>query len=358
MLHPGPLVADGGIDVAVEAGASTALDLAAVADEAVHGFLRAAWFEAGAHSLALSTLTARRPATGEPLAAIPLVERRLGPLSLREVPGSYWPYRSVPIACDADADELAAMFASPEACAALGRAWRLGPVHADDPTVPRRVAAAQHGGWTLLSRSLGTAFVVDLAGLAADGPWPGTKTLRKNRWLERRLAESGALEFSMVEPGQWGEPVFDLLARIEGESWVGRSADARDTKFLHAGSRAVWARAVADPEIAARLYGSILQVGGESAAFTFGLRCGDTLYFIANSYSERFREGSPGRILLYRDLQQAAAAGVRTIGWGAGDPGYKSEMGARPGPEILDLLFVRGRLAAALARPLWRTRKG
>jgi hypothetical protein len=46
---------------------------------------------------------------------------------------------------------------------------------------------------------------------------------------------------------------------------------------------------------------------------------------------------------------------VETIGWGAGDPGYKSEMGARPGPDILDLLFVRGPLAA-LARPLWRSR--
>ena len=136
-------------------------------------------------------------------------------------------------------------------------------------------------------------------------------------------------------------------AGIEAESWVGRKADARDTKFLHPASRRVWERAVGDPMIADRLSCSILEVGGVPAAFTFSLRCGDTLYFIANSYSERFAEGSPGRILLYRDFQRAAEDGVVKVGWGAGDPGYKSEMGAEPGPDIVDLLLVRGPMCRA-----------
>ena len=91
MLHPGPLVADGALDVAVEPGASPALDLAAAADARVHAFLRSTWFGAAVADNDLVTLTARRPITGEPLAAIPLVTRRLGPLKLREVPGSYCP---------------------------------------------------------------------------------------------------------------------------------------------------------------------------------------------------------------------------------------------------------------------------
>ena len=85
-------------------------------------------------------------------------------------------------------------------------------------------------------------------------------------------------------------------------------------------------------------------------------RSGATRHYIANSYSERFAGRSPGRILLYRDFQQAAEAGIETIGWGAGDPGYKTEMGAEPGPDILDLLFVRGGVLAALARPFWERR--
>jgi len=353
LLHPGPLVADGRIEAAIEPGASTALDLAAAADEGCHAFLRAAWFGAAAGDATVTTLVGRDPLSGEPVAAIPLVERRFGPLSVREVPGSYWPYRSFPMASAASEADLAALLASPAARAALGRAWRVGPIYADDPAAARLAEAARLSGWTLLSRRLGTCFIVDLARLASAGPWPSSKTLRKNRWLERRLAEAGELEFRTVRGGQWDKAVFDLLAGIESESWVGRKADARDTKFLDPASRRVWERAVGDPVIADRLCCSMLHIGDVPAAFTFSLRCGDTLYFIANSYSERFAEGSPGRVLLYRDFQRAAEEGVVKIGWGAGDPGYKSEMGAEPGPDILDLLLVRGPIAA-LARPLWR----
>lgn len=301
----------------------------------------------------MTTLVARQ--AGVEVAAIPVVARRHGPLSLREVPGSYWPYRSFPLAeCAGDA-ELSAFLGSPDARQALGRAWRLGPVYADDPTAVRLAAAARASGWTLLSRRLGTCYVVDLDALAADGPWPSSKTLRKNRWLERRLAESGELAFSTVTGDAWSSAAFDTLAAIEAESWVASKADARDTKFLHSTNRAIWERVVGDPALAGQLTASILHVGNAPAAFTFRLRCGDTLYYIANSYSERFREGSPGRILLYRDFQRAVADGIATIGWGAGDPGYKSEMGAKPGPDIVDLLIVRGPLAA-LARPLWRSR--
>src|SRR5690606_22948958 len=99
----------------------------------------------------------------------------------------------------------------------------------------------------------------------------------------------------------------------------------------------------------------LLLVGGEPAAFTFTLRSGPTLHIIANSYSEKFRAGSPGRILLYRELQQAREAGIRTIGWGAGDPGYKAEMGARPGPAIIDRLLVRAPLVPFVRR-FWKSR--
>ena len=355
MLHPGPLVADGALDVAVEPGASPALDLAAAADARVHAFLRSAWFGAAVADDDLVTLSARRQATSEPVAAIPLVTRRLGPLRVREVPGSYWPYRIFPLAADAGEAELAGLLASREARETLGRAWRVGPVLADDPTVARLIAAAGKSGWTAVIRRLGNYFIVDLERLTAEGPWPSTKTLRKNRWLERRLAESGELSFRCIGGDQWQSNVFDLLAAIEAESWVGRTADPRDTKFLNPVNRRLWERAVSDPVIAGQLACSILHIGGEPAAFTFSLRCGDTLHVIANSYSERFTAGSPGRVLLYRDFQEAAATGVRTIGWGAGDAGYKSEMGATAGPDIVDLLLVRGPLAL-IARPLWRRR--
>ncbi|WP_129790762.1 GNAT family N-acetyltransferase [Sphingosinicella sp. CPCC 101087] len=352
MLHPGPLVADG-IAAALEPGASIALDHAAAADVPARAFLRAAWFAAAAGDAPLATLVARCRGTEEILAAIPLTRRRIGPLSIPEVGGSYWPWRGFPAAGEGGEAALAALLSSSDGRRALGLAWRIGPVLADDPALARLTAAASRSGWTILSRRLGACFVVDLAALRESGPWPSVKTLRKNRWLERRLGESGELAFESITGPQWNAGTFDRLAHIEGESWVGRRAAKRDTKFLNPDNRAMWVRLTEDPEIAAMLGCSILSVGGEPAAFTFSLRAGSTLHIIANSYNERFREGSPGRILLYRDLQRAAEAGIAAVDWGAGDPGYKSEMGARPGPDMLDLLIVRGAALAALLRPLW-----
>jgi CelD/BcsL family acetyltransferase involved in cellulose biosynthesis len=102
------------------------------------------------------------------------------------------------------------------------------------------------------------------------------------------------------------------------------------------------------------IHGSILWVGDNPVAFTFGLDCGDTRYCIANNFDPRFRKHSPGRILLYEDFQAAAARGVRQVNWGIGDGGYKREMGAEAGAQALDLLFVRNTALAMLAKPFWR----
>jgi len=104
------------------------------------------------------------------------------------------------------------------------------------------------------------------------------------------------------------------------------------------------------------LFGSVMTVGGAPAAFTFGIAAGSTRYYIANNYDERYTHFGAGRVLLYKDFERAAEQGVTRISWGLGDAGYKTEMGAAPGPELLDLLFVRGGVSAALARPLWKRR--
>lgn len=334
--------------VTIEAGAAVCDRLGRLADD-VHDFLRAAWFEAAASSQALTTLVARRP-EGTPLAAIPLTPRGPKPLGLNEVAGGYWPFRSIPIAHDCGDDALTALLAS----RGLGRIWRWGPVQADDPALVRISAVAGSAGWRVASRRLATTYRLDLKRLTAQGDWPSTKTLRKNRWLERRLAAQGELEFETIAGAAWDEGVLDVLAAIESESWVGR--DGGDAKFAGPAQRRGWARAVRDPALAAMLSCSILRVGGVPAAFTFSVTSGATRYYIANSYSEAFAAGSPGRILLYRDFAAAAAAGVEAIGWGAGDPGYKTEMGAEAGPELLDCLFVRGRLLGFLVRPFWEGR--
>jgi CelD/BcsL family acetyltransferase involved in cellulose biosynthesis len=99
---------------------------------------------------------------------------------------------------------------------------------------------------------------------------------------------------------------------------------------------------------------AVLHIGGVPAAFQFDLDCAPTCYAIANSFDRRFARNSPGRVLCYRSFETLAERGIARIDWGAGDPGYKRTMGAEPGPEIVDYLFVRGAAGAAIARAFWR----
>lgn len=342
MFHAKVRAAVSGPATTAEPGASPALDALAAGAPASQSFLRAAWFGAAERTLVV------RDGEGLPCAALPLTTRRIGPWRIDETSGNYWPYRSFPVADEA---ALSALLA----CPLLRPVWRLGPVYNDDPTLAALRRVAPEAGWRLLARSLGRAFVLDIARLSADGPWPSSKTLRKNRWLERRLAEAGELAFTTVTGTAWSAETLDILAEIEMQSWVGGSP-AGDTKFVRPQSRQAWERALADPELAALLSCSLLHVGGAPAAYTFSVGRGPLRHYIANGYSARFGDRSPGRILLYRDFQAAAEAGIETIGWGAGDPGYKSEMGGGPGPEILDVLVVRGTLRAAAARFIWERR--
>jgi len=323
--YSGPFLA-----VTSERGASAAID--DVAGDPSHSFLRAAWF-GGAER----TLVVRRG--GRPVAALPLVKRR--PL-LSEVPGSYWPFRSFPVAEDVRGDEMAALLRAAPAV------WRMGPVREDDPTLLRLAAAAREAGVAMLRRALGTTYVLDLAG--REG-WPSGSTLKKNRWFEKKLAEDGALRFETVYGGDGA--LYDALAEVERNSWIARDTDAKDAKFLAPHHRACWERAAADPAIAVRMRVTLMRIGERPAAFVFALEAGETLSIVANSYDERFARHSPGRVLIYRELQRAVEAGFTEVDWGAGDPGYKSAIGAVPGAEIVDCLFVRSRVVAAALRRVW-----
>jgi CelD/BcsL family acetyltransferase involved in cellulose biosynthesis len=323
------------------------LDALAATADPLHAFLRAQWFRSTESDLAI--LAARR-ADGAPLAAIPLATRRFGPLKLTEVAGPYWPFRSFPIAADMGDEELAAMLADSTARKLLGRAWRLGPAYAGDPTVDRLVRIAGAAGWQVLERKLGHVFELDLEALRAEGDWPRAKTLRKNRWRERRLEEFGALDFCSFTGADWTCEQRDAMAAVERASWLAGLEEGADTKFADPSCRAIWEAVAADPVLAPMLFGSLMTIGGEPAAFTFGLEVGTTRYYIANNYSETFGKFGPGKILLYKDFAEAADRGVSLVSWGAGDAGYKSEMGATRGPAIRDLLFVRGPFAAMALR--------
>ncbi|MGP1284109.1 MAG: GNAT family N-acetyltransferase [Parasphingopyxis sp.] len=333
-------------------GAFGAADLDAVTAVAhpAQAFLRSGWFEAA--DPGFSIVGARR-SDGAPVFALPIASRAIGPFTVRQVAGSYWPFRSAPIAADLADRELAAIIGAGAFRKALGPVWRYGPVYSDDPAARRLMALAPAQGWHVIRKPLGICYELDLAALRAAGPWPKGSTARKARARERKLGEQGSVEYRFFDGTGLDARTMDAIAAVEADSWLARLDSGGDTKFLNPERRRIWAALSRDPVLAPMLFGSLMTVGDTPIAFTFGLEVGGRRYYIANSYREDHAKFGPGKLSLYKDFENATERGVGTISWGAGDAGYKTDMGAEAGPEILDLLFVRGRMLTALLRPVF-----
>jgi CelD/BcsL family acetyltransferase involved in cellulose biosynthesis len=324
-------------------------DAAALADSR-HLFLRRAWYAAAAGEDARTVVASR--ADGRIVAALPTVATSIP--GLRAVAGGYWPYRSFPVAAETADDELAAMLSAPAARRALGPAWRMGPIYADDPTLVRLERAAGLAGWTPLRRRIAPRYVLDIAAVRAEGTWPRSSTLKKNRFHEKHLASHGALEWRFVSGADWTSEVFEALAEVERASWLLAETDGSDAKFMADHHRRTWEAVAADPLLAEAMRAAILIIDGVPAAFSFDLDAGNVKYAIANSYDERFAKHSPGKCLYYRNLIAAMERGVTLVDWGAGDSGYKRTIGAERAPDIVDMLFVRNRALATLLGAYWR----
>jgi len=106
------------------------------------------------------------------------------------------------------------------------------------------------------------------------------------------------------------------------------------------------------------LTASLLYVADRPIAFSLDLVCGAIAYGIASSYDAAFADASPGQIVTLHAVDAMLARGVRQVDWGAGDSGYKQEIGARPGSRIQDILVVRSASIAAALRPRWEESVG
>ena len=346
----------GAIDCVVEPGVSPVINRLAAKAPASHGFLRDAWFCRGEPD-AFSTLVARR-GDGSEILALPL--RPLGPsgFKARALAGSYWPFRSAAVDPSTGVGDMRAMLDHPVTQAALGPLLRLGPIYQDDRLAQLITAAADGTGWHVLVRDMGQSFIQDLPAPGSPDGWPSKSRRKKVRRMAARLEEQGPLSLRTVRGGDWSDQVFHDLMRIEENSWVGKRTDRSGAKFLNPHMMAHWQRVVGDPQLARMLSASLLYVGDRPIAFSLDLLCGEVQYGIASSYDDAFAAFSPGQIVTVHALDDSMAQGVRQIDWGAGDSGYKQELGARPGARIHDILLVRSASVAAALRPRWEESTG
>lgn len=336
------------------AGFSPAIDTLAERGAPGRGFLRAAWFRAGAAGRG-RTLVVRRDG-GEPILALPTIG--CGPvphitalLGARQVPGSYWPFRGVPMAQDTDLYELAEAFGHP-AMRNLATVLRLGPVPSDDHATRLLVDAARLAGWEVLSRPAGTTWLIDCDTLREQG-WPKSSTARRLRVAWRKLSARGTPDWRCVRGADWNAGVLEALGTVEKGSWIARQTDGSGAKFMHPHQRAAWRIALADPALAQRLSATILMLDRRPVAFSFDLEDGPVQYGIAGSYVEDLADCSIGKLVNYRALEDAITAGRSVMDMGAGDSGYKAAMGAVEGYDLADLLFVRSRAAARMLAGVW-----
>jgi CelD/BcsL family acetyltransferase involved in cellulose biosynthesis len=336
-------------------GLPSAIDHVAAAAPASHGFLRRAWFAAAMQTYGGSVRTMIVEAGDTPVIALPL--RTVGPrlARLAAVPGSFWPFRSFPVAEDTPPAAFDTLLST---LARTVRVLRIGPVYDGDPAATPLIDAARASGWRVIDRTIATSFLLDMAAARDDGVWPRNSTLRKNRFHEKHLAEHGTLGWSFLTGADW-PAAFDDLAAIEWSSWIASRTDGRDAKFTRAGHGAFWRAAAADPVLAGMFRAALLTVNGRPAAFSFDIDAGNLKYAVANSYDPTFGKHSPGKLLYYRNLVDALDRGITRVDWGAGDSGYKRTIGAAPGPAIRDYLLIRPGASTALApliRLAWRKR--
>lgn len=341
------------IRVALHPGFPDVIDRLAESLGEGQDFLRAAWFRATAASDGQTLIGSQRDGTS--FAALPLT--RIGPhlVGAKGVPGSYWPYRSALFSPDMECDELVQLLADPVTTAHLAPMWRLGPVPARTRSTRFLMEASARAGWTVLVRELGDTWVLDLAGAAREngGVWPRKSSRKRLNGYLRRLEEQGKVSWQTISGSEWTPEVLDQLGRVEADSWVGRKTDGSGAKFLRPNQRAEWQTALSDPVIARSLSATLLMLEDRPIAFSFDLRSGATQYAIAGSYAEDMAEFRVGKIVTYRQLETALAAGVERVDLGSGDGGYKREMGAERGSALVDLLFVRQRKAALLLKRKW-----
>lgn len=327
------------------------IDILAEHADTSHAFLRASWYRAFASG---QTLVATRD-NGTVAAALPFSPIGSALMQISGVVGCYWPFRSALLHADATACELADILCDPVVFEKLAPAWRMGPAYLDARTTQLVMQASARAGWTVLVRELGKTWIFDLAE-AADrngGNWPRKSSRKRLAAYERTLMQQGELSYRFITGSDWSPGVLEALAQVERESWVGQRTDGKGAKFLRREQREQWQTALQDPEMAKALSAAILYLDDRPVAFSFDLRSGDIQYAIAGSYAEDMAEFRVGKIVTYRQLEAALQHGIRQVDLGAGDSGYKREMGAIEGSDVVDLLFVRYRKAAQLLAKAW-----
>jgi CelD/BcsL family acetyltransferase involved in cellulose biosynthesis len=234
---------------------------------------------------------------GHLAAAAPLVEAKRGPARWLEFIGSRPLYEP----CDFLYRDDAALELLVRHIARLRHPLALHRVPADGPLA--RLMAAQRGG--VLVRLVGSQCLrVEITGTWANHLHGRSSRCRRGfPQQRRRLSSDGELRFEFLQP----EPsrldsLLDEFVQVESAGWKLANGSALSTRpALLAFLRSLSHRFAARRQLRVHL----LHCGARIAAAQWMLEYGGRLWELKIGYDERWREMSPGQLLLWETLRDA-----------------------------------------------------
>jgi CelD/BcsL family acetyltransferase involved in cellulose biosynthesis len=272
------------------------------------------WFCAAADTLHAGERLAVHTAwhAGRLAAAAPLVEVKRGPARWLEFIGSRHLYEP----CDFLYQDQEALEFLVRRLVHRRRPLALHRVPKDGPV--SRLMAAQRTG--ILFRMSGSQCLrVDVTGTWAEYLDGRSSHCRRGFPQQRRkMSADGELRFEFLqpEPSQL-DALLDDFVRVESSGWKLASGSALSKRAaLLAFVRNASHRFSAQRQL--RVH--VLRCGGQTAAAQWMLEYGGRLWELKIGYDERWREMSPGRLLLWETLQGAFARQLEAFEFlGTGD---------------------------------------
>lgn len=292
---------------------------------------------------------------------IPFARQKLSLLSIDSLAGYYWPFRTIHIGdIQYSIEENAIQVGKLLANHPVGNVLRFGPISGQDRGLLTVLRTLDKSGWYSLSKDNGSVFALDLPENISSLREVMSSSLLKNvEYCLRRLNKNNTPVSVERHVMTESLTIFDKLEKIELNSWLAKKDS--ELKFVGSENRNFWLNLNRHKSSDLQSVFWILECNGEPIAFSAHLESNDTIYIIANSFDELWKNHSPGSILTFEVLKDAISRGIKKVDWGQGDSGYKQRWGAYPSSSIIDVMLFRpnliGKIFAKLAKralPSWQ----
>lgn len=323
-----------------------------------HAFLSASWFDVW-EDVFLGTGSWHAPASrlvvmrnGERVGVMPLAWQRVRGVWLLAVTGFYMPFRDV-IVAELVADAAIKAMVSALSCQSTGIGVRIGPMDSSSGNLARFREQFRQQAWSLLEFERGQLFYLELPETKGELERKVSGRAKKADYFLRRMSRRGRVELRMhtdLDQEGWGI-VLQELQEIEKSSWVATGGEPR---FIGDRNLEFWSRLLGRQPYASAVRVWLLHFEGQPSSFCLTLDSGKVRYQLVNGYSDAVRSFSTGHIIFQKMLLDAIDCGIKSVNFGQGDPGHKSEWGARPTARLVDLVALKPGLVGGVGSAVFR----